>query len=124
MPHNKTRIIKWAKKWRKRLLLQHWTVHITFCNIQCEDADVRAEVDLNRTYLEICIKIFPEFWKDTLITQERTIIHELVHTIVQPLKLKAHEKRKLSFKEIDNIQKEVEYLTEYITNLLWDAYEE
>jgi hypothetical protein len=126
---DKKTVTKWIKKWRKILLLQHWTVHVTFVDTQTEDdLCCRAEVEFDIVYLEIKIKIYPIFWDDPVIARERTILHELSHTLVEPLKRRACKcikgKGRKYLQQVDEVQREVETLTEYITNLLWDCYEE
>lgn len=119
----KKRIVRWLRKWRKNLLLQHWTINVTLNNNpRSDDEGCRADVDTNEAYWEIEINIYPIFWEDPITAQERTILHELSHVLVSPLKLKAYEGRKRSNRRDKAIQQEVELLTEYITNLMWDAY--
>lgn len=121
----KARVKRWAKKWRANLLLQHWTVNITFDPVQESTNLVKADMDTNAAYLEVEINIYPLFWEDPINAQERTVLHELVHVLVAPLKMEAYKGRtKTSIQRSKSIQQQTETLTEHITNLLWDVYEE
>jgi len=120
---DKTKVERWAKKWRNRLLLNAYTVEVEFClNPDPDDRGeevCKAEVHIDPKYLRIEIKIYPFFWEQTGVEQERTIVHELVHTHSHGLKMLACESKRPSNKRIS---KENETLVEIVTNIMWDAY--
>lgn len=117
-------VTKWVKLWRSRLLLQHWTIHVEFTEEQpSNDPHCRASVHASERYLSVYIKIHPKYWDDAVNEQERTILHELFHIIVDLLYTLAWKGNSFSKKQAKKVTTENERLTETFTNLLWDAYE-
>lgn len=48
--------------------------------------DCNAEVTIDEKYQSVSIKIFPKFFKMNLKDQAETLVHELVHILLQPTK--------------------------------------
>lgn len=118
----KRRIERYARKWRHRLLLSGWTINIVFEDEPCvDDALTLAVVSSTPTYYEIHINIYPPFWSKPVHEQERIILHELVHWYSINLKQLALQKRRA---KLEIVQYETERLTEGITNIIWDCYEQ
>lgn len=120
---NQKRIIRYIKKWRNRLLLNTWTIHAEYEDIDdAEDTpqiECLVRVHINEAYLEMVLHIFPKFWNQSELIQERAILHELSHRISEPMRLLAIKKQRPSEKVVTFTN---EQFTETITNLLWNSY--
>ena len=105
--------------WRERLLLEHWSFEVLL--LREPPADVAlARITVNERYNDGLIEIHPEFWLQTKSTQSRVLLHEIVHALTNRLSVVGARAPKRTLELIDA----EENLTEHITNIVWDAYEE
>lgn len=119
------RMRRWLRKWRSRLLVEHWTFEAEVLQSDhARDPDhTCAQIDVNERYADARLRIYPRLWRDGVKAQERAIVHEMIHA---PLNHVGNLLDRLSMAglatqaEVDDAY---ESLTEYITNVVWDAYE-
>lgn len=122
---DKSRFLKYIEKWKKRLLLDSWSVITTFSNedkVTQESVYTHGTMNVNLKYKEGRMTIFPVILEDPLESQKATIIHELLHLHLEPLSVilwKAEKKGVLSEKRRWEI---IEELTELMTKIIWKAY--
>lgn len=73
-------------KWKRKLFLDEWKIEARESKNNCVDDDgaqTLADININVTYLQAIITIYPCFYKQDKQTQEHTIVHELCHIITQ-----------------------------------------
>ena len=109
-------------RWRERLLLDHWSFDVILLREPPADPSI-ARVTLNERYNDGVIEIHPDFWNHPRETQNRVLLHELVHALTNRIGTlgKRGKKRLLLDDELTDAE---ENLTERITNIVWDAYED
>jgi len=74
------------KKWRGWLLLNEWYIGTGFVEEDRGDSPFQtiAEIEVNAVYKKAHIDFYPRFFRDPKHHQEKTVIHELCHCIMQP----------------------------------------
>lgn len=120
------KVNRWVEKWRKRLLLDQWTIKIIFMEEPHEtdtvDACTNASALPLHQYTHLEIAIYPNFWIESEEEQEHTLVHELVHAITwrtKALLLRRVMKRRVTEHEVEDAN---ELLTTHIARILQEAY--
>ena len=71
--------------WRNVLFLNHYRITPQYDAYDEADPDVRAKCDPNSIYKFATITFMPGFFRDTKSGQESSVIHELLHIVLEPL---------------------------------------
>lgn len=124
-PEQGERIGKWIAKWRERLHVTGWTFDVAMKPKPHARDPQRtiAQIDVNERYADATLYVYPRIWKDSRKEQERAIVHEMIHA---PMNRVANMLDKLiaaGLASKDDVDDAYEELTEYVTNVAWDAYE-
>lgn len=116
----KLRVARWVHKWRRRLLLHAWSVHVEFSEVpRSDEPEVRADVSTRPRYSEMYITLYPVFWTFPECDQQITLIHEMAHSLTDRL-MELALRKTVTQKDANAA---AELLTEHIAKVLWDAYE-
>ena len=107
--------------WRGRLLLEQWSITVVFELRQHPDNRLAA-IDVSEQYSDMTVHVYPEFWQWPPKYQERSLVHELCHALVNRFANVANRGRHRRL-EGDEITDAEENLTEQLTNIIWDAFE-
>lgn len=120
-------ILNWVSRWKKRLLLNGWTVITNFESDPCENQPnleyTLADMVVNQRYTEGKLTVYPAMFREHEAAQELCIAHELIHIQTEELRVvleKAANKGIISQKKAADLS---EGVTEYITKLLWKKYD-
>lgn len=73
-------------KWKRKLFLDEWKIETRESKNNCVDDDgaqTLADINVDVTYLNALITIYPCFYKSSKESQEQAIVHELCHIITQ-----------------------------------------
>lgn len=73
------------KYWRNILFLSHYRITPMFDPYNDEDPDTRASCNPNSIYKFANITFMPKFFTDDKDGQENSVVHELLHIVVEPL---------------------------------------
>lgn len=121
----KERVSKWVTKWREKLRMDAWSIRVEYLpkdeDYQRTDKTVVssiAEIVVDKRYHEAVIKLTPKFFTRPTLYQESTILHELVHIIVDPVQdvlNTAVDKKIITGRRCDDL---TEGLTEHITKIV------
>ena len=80
------RLTALAKKWKRKLYLNEWNIHIVIKSKDHPDGpETRATCGVDSPYLECTINIYPSFFKGSKKRQEHDIVHELCHIITDEI---------------------------------------
>lgn len=77
---------EWLTKWRGRMFLQEWFVHVDYRLDSLDDSNKLAEISSNTIYKNATVTIFAPFFKRQKYVQEMAIVHELSHLVTQEYK--------------------------------------
>ena len=74
--------------------LQQWTIGVTF--VRLEDADAHAACNPSWEYKDAMLyfDLGHERWSDLSVTVVRTVAHELLHCVINPLATAARDNAK------------------------------
>ncbi len=73
-------------KWQDPLQLTTWDIDVAISGeLHTEDAEIKATTTTLYRYYRALITIYPPFWTRSAIEQERIIIHELYHPLLEEL---------------------------------------
>lgn len=122
----KARIRAIILKWRERLNVAEWSFVVTFEKKSMpSDPGTAACIIPAERYSDARVQIFPEFWAEPRITQERTLVHELSHVPLNRVANLLERLKKLSDVATgDVIEDTFEKFTEHFSNVVWDAFNE
>lgn len=123
----KERVNCWIAKWRIRLLLVHWSVTVSYSEEDKKGSgdnplSLYAEIVVDSRYNEARMLLYPNLFKKPIAYQESTILHELLHINTNTLKeaLEVMERKAaITARKREDI---LEGITEYVTKLLYKAY--
>lgn len=82
----KHEIEKWVNYWKEKLFLHGWGITVNYCENKKEGSECVAECIPNFIYREAIINIYPHLNEDTGLSIKNTILHEMVHIILDPYK--------------------------------------
>jgi hypothetical protein len=115
---------KWARatleKARARLFLDEWHIDLVLAK---KDKEMQnggrpaAECWADPVYMQATITLYPCFWNSHLARREHIIKHELNHCHTQRIWDMAHGFLNGQFCTPEEIRKEIESLTQRITNI-------
>lgn len=111
-------IEKYVGEYLEKLDMRSWETRIRIARDQHpEDLECHAEVMTSITYRRLNIVVYPHFWVDRRSENERrrTILHELSHAVVEPLKTLLLE----GSVDVDQIDEATERVTEHLTAIVW-----
>lgn len=114
------------EKWRNVLQLNHYNIKVTADPPECENALAEIELIFGRN---IALLYFSKrFFEEDYETQDRAILHELIHIITGPIS--ATGKNMITHCSHDTqhlfkfaVEKEMEYATDKIQEVVYDLYE-
>lgn len=117
---------KLLDKWQAKLLMSHWNVEL-FVSEKPDDEDenLRAESKSDLTYYEASIVFYPAYWKHSEKERESTFVHELLHSVLNPLKeltLKAKNGHAVFNDEIRQASEQTTSHLERIIMRLWQEW--
>lgn len=89
--------------WQDVLGLQNWTFYNEYVPAICSDGqEIRARTDAHFEYRYARIEYFlPAYLKDTLDEREDTVVHEMVHCLVDPLNVDQNARKMLEMVVVD-----------------------
>ncbi len=117
------RVTRWVTKWRKRLHITDWTIHISLETKPEEDPLCVANIVPNLRYHYATIFVYPHMWDSNFKEQERSIVHELSHIALEEVNKLVNKLLGTKLVKTDDIVDSFEGLAEWVTNVIWDAYE-
>jgi len=81
----KAEVSEAIKYWRNVLFLSHYRITPMFDAYDEADPDTRAKCDPNSIYKFATVTFMPKFFTDGKDGQEQSVIHELLHCVLEPL---------------------------------------
>lgn len=112
-------------KWRSRLLVEDWTLTVTFHPKPLGTDSERhlAHVDVSERYKSGRVHVYPPMWEEPAIEQERTLVHEMIHAPINRVGNILDRAVKAGIATAEEVDDAYEELTEHFTNVVWDAYD-
>lgn len=114
------RVRGYVEKWAVRLKLNAVNINVGFSAKPNKEHPASAATCTSRTpYMEALITFWPIFWEESVEQQQRVVVHELLHVVLQPTKDVAcdlHNGVFVTWKHVTDVN---ETATDALTNILW-----
>lgn len=113
-----------VERWRSRLNLHAWKLHVQLENSQPSDLTCDAESFPDWRYIQVLIKVYPNMWHAAVSDEEREheMVHELVHAVVDPLARTLKDARDGVHITNETYRSAGERCTSDVTAIIWQAY--
>ncbi len=87
-----------------------------------DSPDCAADITITEDYMRIKIRIYPNFWEFPPHNRRMFLLHEMCHTIVQPIQREAKELRIGNLRTQEQVTFATEKVTSNITIILDDLF--
>lgn len=85
-----------------------------------ESMDCSADITITEDYQRVQIRIYPNFWDATPFHRRMYLLHEMCHTLIQPIQREAKELRLGNLRT----QEQVTFATEKVTSAVTILFDE
>lgn len=114
------KLVKLISKWKPRLFLTEWAIHLKIAeqDLPSEDGTITlAVVNADPVYLNAVVTVFPAWTKLDAESQEDAIVHELNHCLIQEVYDAAAKLFEGGVVTKDDMHERIERLTQRVTNV-------
>lgn len=112
-------------RWRNRLLLEGWKLHVQLeATPHAADERCPADIHADHRYRDALVRVYPHMWANGFsdLEREHIIVHELIHALVEPLKTMLDISRRGEIVTETMARGANEVVTSTLTAALWMAY--